>query len=97
MEKGTKYALFTGLGFLLGTVGVKAATSDTARKGYVHAMAQGMRAKAEYEDIVEQAKAEYDDMKAEASYLAKSEDAQPAAKPAAKAAAKPAARATAKK
>ncbi|MBR3181929.1 MAG: DUF1490 domain-containing protein [Eggerthellaceae bacterium] len=70
MEKGTKYALFTGLGFLLGTAGVKAVTSETARKGYVHAMAQGMMAKAEYENMVEQAKAEYDDIKAEASYLA---------------------------
>ena len=70
MERGTKNALFTGLGFLIGTVGVKAVTSQTARKGYVHAMAQGMRAKAEYESIVEQAKAEYDDIKAEASYIA---------------------------
>ena len=70
MQKGTKYAMFTGLGFLLGTVGVKAATSETARKGYVHAMAQGMMAKNEYENLVEQAKAEYDDIKAEASYLA---------------------------
>ena len=80
MEKGTKYALFTGLGFLLGTVGVKAATSETARKGYVHAMAQGMMAKSEYESIVEQAKAEYDDIKAEASYLADSEKADGAKK-----------------
>ena len=75
MEKGTKYALFTGLGFLFGTAGVKAVTSEIARKGYVHAMAQGMRAKAEYENIVEQAKAEYDDIKAEASYLADSDKA----------------------
>ena len=73
MQKGTKYALFTGLGFLLGTAGVKAATSITARKGYVYAMAQGMRAKHEYESIVEEAKAEYDDIKAEASYLAEKE------------------------
>lgn len=78
MQTGTKYALFTGLGFLLGSVGVKAATSETARKGYVHAMAQGMRAKGEYENIVEQAKAEYDDIKAEASYIAGSEKATPA-------------------
>ena len=75
MQKGTKYALFTGLGFLLGTAGVKAATSETARKGYAHAMAQGMRAKGEYENIVEQAKAEYDDIKAEASYIVGSEKA----------------------
>ncbi len=80
MQKGTKYALFTGLGFLLGTVGVKAATSETARKGYVHAMAQGMMAKAGYEDIVEQAKAEYDDIKAEASYLAGADKVDKAAK-----------------
>ena len=70
MQRCTKNLLFTGLGFLIGTVGLKAATSNTARKGYVHAMAQGMRAKSEYESIVEQAKAEYDDMKAEASYIA---------------------------
>ena len=82
MQKGTKYALFTGLGFLLGTAGVKAVTSETARKGYVHAMARGMMAKAGYEDIVEQAKAEYDDIRAEASYLADSEKAEKADKPA---------------
>lgn len=70
MKRGTKNALFTGLGFLIGTVGVKAATSNTAKKGYVHAMAQGMKAKAEYEGMVEQAKAEFDDMKAEAEYIA---------------------------
>ena len=81
MEKGTKYALFTGLGFLLGTAGVKAATSNTARKGYVYAMAQGMRAKSEYESMVEEAKAEYDDMKAEASYLAGVEEAKVDEKP----------------
>lgn len=80
MEKGTKYALFTGLGFLLGSAGLKAAASETARKGYVHAMARGMRAKASYEDMVEQAKAEFDDMKAEASYLSKSEEEKAAAK-----------------
>ncbi|MBQ9001402.1 MAG: DUF1490 domain-containing protein [Eggerthellaceae bacterium] len=70
MDRRTKNALFCGLGFLIGTVGVKAATSKTARKGYVHAMAQGMKAKSEYENLVEQAKAEYDDMKAEANYIA---------------------------
>ena len=70
MQSGTKNALFTGLGFLIGTIGIKAATSKTAKKGYVHAMAQGMKAKAGYEGIVEQAKAEFDDMKAEAEYIA---------------------------
>ncbi len=73
MERYTKNALFTGLGFLIGTVGLKAATSKTARKGYVHAMAQGMKVKADYENLVEQAKAEYDDIVAEASYIATGE------------------------
>ena len=73
MERTTKNILFTGLGFLIGTVGLKAATSKTAKKGYVHAMAQGMKAKADYESIVEQAKAELDDMKAEAEYIAVSD------------------------
>jgi hypothetical protein len=73
MERGTKNALFTGLGFLIGTVGLKAATSTTAKKGYAHAMAQGMKAKHEYENIVEKAKAEYDDLVAEASYIAVSD------------------------
>ncbi len=79
MERCTKNVLFTGLGFLIGTIGLKAATSETARKGYVHVMAQGIKAKSEYENMVEQAKAEYDDMKAEATYIA-SGDKQEAAK-----------------
>ena len=73
MERRTKNLLFTGLGFLIGTVGLKAATSETAKKGYVHAMAQGMKAKADYDDMVEQAKAEFDDMKAEAEFIAVSD------------------------
>ena len=73
MKNCTKNCLFTGLGFLIGTVGLKAATSQTAKKGYVHAMAQGMRAKSEYETMVEQAKAEFDDMKAEARFVAVSD------------------------
>ena len=84
MQRGTKNFLWAGLGFLIGTVGLKAATSQTAKKGYVHAMAQGMMAKDEYCSMVEKAKAEYDDMKAEASYIAVSEkdvkDAEKAAK-----------------
>ncbi len=73
MERGTKNFLWAGLGFLIGTVGLKAATSETAKKGYVHAMAQGMKAKAGYNDVVEQAKAEFDDMKAEAEFIAVSD------------------------
>ena len=74
MKRCTKNTLWTGLGFLIGTVGLKAATSKTAKKGYVHAMARGMKAKSEYENMVEQAKAEFDDLKAEAEYIAVSDD-----------------------
>ena len=74
MKSGTKNFLFTGLGFLIGTVGIKAATSQAAKRGYVHAMAQGMKAKADYNDMIEQAKAEFDDMKAEAEFIAVSDE-----------------------
>ena len=57
-----KSGLLVGMGFLLGTVGVKALTSSTAKKCYVRGVAQGLRAKATYENIVEQAKAEVDDI-----------------------------------
>ena len=63
-----KSGLLVGAGFLLGTVGVKALTSTTAKKCYVQGVAQGLRAKATYENIVEQAKAEVDDIVAEAIY-----------------------------
>lgn len=68
-----KHWVIAGLGFLAGSVGLKAITSETAKKGYVHAMAQGMKAKAEYENLVEKAKAEYDDMVAEANYIVATE------------------------
>ena len=68
-----KSGLLVGAGFLLGTVGVKALTSTTAKKCYVQGVAQGLRAKATYENIVEQAKAEVDDMVAKASYITASE------------------------
>ena len=84
MKNGTRNCLFTVLGFLIGTVGLKAATSETAKKGYVHAMAQGMKAKSEYADMIEQAKAEFDDMKAEAEFVAVSEEDVKAAEKAAK-------------
>ncbi len=64
-----KSGLLVGAGFLLGTVGVKALTSTTAKTCYVQGVAQGLRAKATYENIVEQAKAEVDDIVAEATYI----------------------------
>lgn len=64
-----KGGLLVGAGFLLGTVGVKALTSSTAKKCYVQGVAQGLRAKNAYEGVVEQAKAEVDDIVAEATYI----------------------------
>ena len=71
-----------GAGFLLGTVGVKAVTSDAAKKVYVQGVAKGLQAKAAYQDVVEQAKCQVDDIVAEASYIneaGKAEASAPAA------------------
>ena len=62
------HGLLVGAGFLLGTVGVKALKSETARKVYVKTIAQGLRVKEEAETIVDEAKAEFDDILAEAGY-----------------------------
>ncbi len=74
-----------GAGFLLGTVGVKAVTSDAAKKVYVQGVAKGLQAKAAYQDVVEQAKCQVDDIVAEASYIneAGKEPAAASAEPAA--------------
>lgn len=69
MKTKTKGGLLVGAGFLLGTVGVKALTSGTAKKAYVQGVAKGIQAKNCYENIVEQAKAQVDDIVAEAQYI----------------------------
>ena len=87
MEKRTRNNwLFTGLGFLIGTVGISALTSDTAKKGYVHVMAQGMKAQKAYQDMVEDAKAEYDDIVSQATYMSACDTEMEAAKAEAEAA-----------
>ncbi len=68
-----------GAGFLLGTVGVKAVTSDAAKKVYVQGVAKGLQAKAAYQDVVEQAKCQVDDIVAEASYINESSKAEASA------------------
>ena len=68
------HALLVGAGFLAGTLGLKAVTSDAAKRLAVQGVAAGMRVKAGYEDVVEQAKAQVDDIVAEAAYLNSSED-----------------------
>ena len=74
-----KSGLLVGAGFLLGTVGVKALSSSTAKKCYVQGVAKGLQAKAAYQDVVEQAKAQVDDIVAEASYINESAKAEPVA------------------
>ena len=81
MKKATFNTLLVGGGFLLGTAGIKALTSEPAKKAYVHGIACGLSAKNCYQDMVEQAKAEVDDLVAEATYLtsdAKTETETPA-------------------
>jgi hypothetical protein len=56
-------------GFLLGTVGVKAATSAPAKQLCVQAVSKGLQVKAAGQDIIEQAKSNFDDIVAEANYL----------------------------
>ena len=50
-------------------LGVKALTSNTAKKCYVQGVAKSLQAKAAYQDVVEQAKAQVDDIVAEANYI----------------------------
>ena len=66
-------------GFALGTLGLKALSSSTAKKCYVQGGAKGLQAKAAYQDVVEQAKAQVDDIVAEASYINESAKAEPVA------------------
>lgn len=68
------HALLVGAGFLAGTLGVKAVTSECAKKLAVQGVAAGLRAKQGYENVVEQAKAQVDDIVAEAAYLNSAED-----------------------
>lgn len=56
-------------GIVLGQIAPKILTSDQAKRVYVQGIAAGMRAKAAYLDLVEQARAEVGDMVAEATYL----------------------------
>ena len=66
--KGT-HGLLLGAGVVIGSVGVKVLTSDSAKRVYVKAVAAGLRAKGVCEDTLESARAEVDDIIAEAAYL----------------------------
>ncbi len=69
MQSGAKSGLLVGLGVLVGSLGLRALTSNTAKKVYVQGVAKGLQAKSAYENIVEQAKAQVDDIVAEAKYI----------------------------
>lgn len=58
-----------GLGFLLGSVGLKALTSQPAKDLYVKGIAEGIKIKNSAEELVEKAKENVDDMVAEAEQL----------------------------
>jgi len=90
--------LLVGVGFLLGTAGVKAAKSEPAHDLYVKSAVAGMRAKESCETIIDEAKAEFDDIMAEAGYEKNTEEGEiEEVKPAPAAAKKPAAKRTAAK
>lgn len=65
-------------GFLAGSLGLKALTSETAKKGYVRVVAEGIKAKNAYVDVCEQAKVMVDDVVAEANYIATDADVEKA-------------------
>lgn len=64
-----KYGIL-GLGFLLGSAGLKALTSEKAKDIYVKGIAEGIKIKNSAEELVERAKENVDDMVAEAEELA---------------------------
>ncbi|MEE1160068.1 MAG: DUF6110 family protein [Atopobiaceae bacterium] len=65
---GSTIRLLLG-GAVLGQVVPKILTSEPAKRCYVQCIAAGMRVKASYMDLVEQARAEVGDMVAEATYM----------------------------
>ncbi len=71
-----------GLGFLLGSAGLKALTSKRAKDLYVKGLAEGIRIKNSAEELVERAKENVDDIVAEAENLADKKEAEKVVVPA---------------
>ncbi len=69
MDSKVRGGLLVGAGFLLGTLGVKALTSQRARTCYVKGVACGLKAKESYDRVIEEAKAQVGDIVSEANYL----------------------------
>jgi hypothetical protein len=74
MKVGKNDVLFALGGFFLGTLGVKALKSQTAKKLAVGAVAQGLKVKSGCEGVLEEARAQFGDIVAEAEYLRNSGD-----------------------
>lgn len=66
--------ILVGAGVLLGSVGVKALTSERAKKVYVKGLVAGMKAKDGVQSVVDEARAQFDDIVAEASYVKECEE-----------------------
>ena len=60
--------ILIGAGFVLGSAGLKLATSAPAKRAYVKGLVCGMKAKESIETVIDEAKAEFDDIVAEASF-----------------------------
>ena len=73
MKFGKRDGWMVAGGFVLGTLGVKALTSNAAKKCYVQGVAKGLQVKQGYQNIVEEAKSQVDDIVAEANYINLSE------------------------
>lgn len=71
--------ILVGAGVLLGSVGVKALTSERAKKVYVKGLVAGMKAKDGVQSVVDEARAQFDDIVAEAAYVKESEEGAQAA------------------
>lgn len=61
--------ILVGAGFLLGSLGVKALTSEKAKKTYVNGIVAGMRVKEGVQVVIDEARAQFDDIMAEAAYV----------------------------
>ena len=62
------HVALVGIGAVIGTVGTKILSSNTAKKMYVKGLVAGMRVRDGVGAVIEEAKAQFDDVCAEAEY-----------------------------
>lgn len=70
MKLSSTHTGLIGLGFLLGSAGLKMLTSERAKNIYVKGIAEGIKIKSSAEELVERAKENVDDLVAEAEHVA---------------------------